>query len=141
MNRTIEFMARSTVTTMHPIPDGYKFKPAGRAQWLQRLAWRFLQWRGSLAQAYEPKCEIVRHTIEADTFIERILTQQHELMRGFNRDGQTLLIGGEDYAQMMCATEMRDHFFRFDARLGMGRQILGLNVQVIPWMRGMVVMP
>lgn len=141
MNRTIEFVARSTVTTMQPIPDGYKFNPSGRAKWLQRLAWRFLQWRGSLIQAYEPKDEVIRHVIEADTFIERILKQRNELMRGFNRDGQTLLIGSEDYAQMMRAPEMRDHMFSFGARVGMDRQIVGLNVQVIPWMRGMVVMP
>ncbi len=141
MNRAIEFVARHTVTTMQPIPDGYKFKPAGRAQWIQRLAWRFLQWRGALAQAYEPKCEIFRHAIEADTFIERILKQRHELLRGFNRDGQTLLIGSEDYAELMRAPDMRDHMFTFDTRVGMDRQIVGLTVRVIPWMRGMVVMP
>lgn len=141
MNRTVEFVVRSTVNTMQPMPDGYKFKPAGRAQWLQRLAWRFLQWRGALVQAYEPKCEVVRHTIEADTFIERILKQRHELKRGFNRDGQTLLIGSEDYAEMMRAPEMLNHALTFDARVGMDRQIVGLTVKVIPWMRGMVVMP
>lgn len=141
MNKTVEFVALSTTTTMHPIPEGYKFKPAGRMQWLQRLAWRFIQRCGSLVQAHEPKHEVVRHTIEADTFIERVLKQRYELMRGFNRDGQTLLIGSEDYAEMMCSPEMRDYAITFDARVGIDRQIVGLTVKVIPWMRGMVVMP
>lgn len=59
-------------------------------------------------------------------------------------DGKTLLIGSENYAELMRGEIVNQRFdfrcelWREDAN---GRKILGLNVQVIPWMRGMVVMP
>ena len=46
----------------------------------------------------------------------------------------------EDYADLMheaAATQM----FSFRAEYGYGREVLGMTVQVIPWMRGCLVMP
>lgn len=138
--RTVEFVAHERITAMVPMLDAFKFAPSGRARWLQRLAWRFLQWRGALAQAYEPKTTIRRHTIDADRFIERVFKQKRALLEGFNRDGQRLLIGSEDYFDLMGELSINEHF-SFTAQVGYDRQLVGLKVEVIPWMRGAVVMP
>ena len=138
---TVEFVEHRSITEMMPIVDAYKIKPKGRAQWLQRLAWRFLNRCGALEQAYEPTVNVTRHLVDADTFIHRLLKQKRNLLEHFHKDGQRLIIGSEDYAELMCSSEMTPHYFNFSAEIGLGRNIVGLRVEVVPWMRGAVVMP
>jgi len=140
MRRTVEFIDWHTSTQMLPIPDGYRFKPQGRMQWLQRFAWWFLGKRHALEQAYEPTVKIDRHHIDGDTFMERLFKQEESLLREFNREPQRLLIGSEDYAAMMSEPESRQ-YFTFDARYYKRNSIHGIAVTVVPWMKGMVVMP
>ena len=45
---TVDFVAQESCTTMVPMLDSFKFVPKGRAQWLQRMAWRFLNWRRAM---------------------------------------------------------------------------------------------
>lgn len=138
---SIEFVAHQSVTEMVLMLDAYKFRPAGRWQWLQHMAWRFLMWRKALAEAYEPKVTITRHRIDAEKFMEMLYKQRSNLFEHFHKEGRTLLIGSEDYADLMCSPEMTPAHFSFDAEARYGRNILGLKVEVIPWMRGAVVMP
>lgn len=122
------------------LDGGYRLKPTGRMQWLQRLAWRFLGWRKALEPTFKTVETVSIHRIDADTFMERVALQNESLFRSFNREGKQLLIGSEDYAQLMHeATRM--HYFSFNAEVGYGNTYLGLKVTVIPWMKGMVVMP
>ncbi len=136
----IEFVALESICTMVPVRDEFKFKPKGRTQWLQRLAWRFLNWTGAMEQAFEPKVTVSRHLIDADRFIERIFKQKLALLDGFHKEGQRLLIGSEDYSELMNEPSSFNHF-EFKAEVGMNRRLIGLTVEVIPWMRGAVVMP
>lgn len=144
-NQTIEFFDMRVTTEMVLLPEAYSLKPTGRAQWLQRLAWRFLHWRGALACAYTPTTKVTRHTIEAQSFMERIFKQRASIANYLNREGQTLLIGAQDYEElMMCPALYRQFDFRaefFRGERGRDPQLMGLTVKVIPWMRGMVVMP
>jgi 3-methyladenine DNA glycosylase/8-oxoguanine DNA glycosylase len=137
---TVEFVAHESITTMVPMFDAFKFKPKGRAQWLQRLAWRFLNWRGAMDQAYEPKVTVKRHLIDADKFMDRILKQRRSLFDGFRKEGQRLVIGSEDYFELMSEPVIYQHF-NFTAAIGMSGRLMGLDVEVVPWMRGAVVMP
>ena len=141
MNKTtVEFIEQNSVTEMMLMPDAFKFNPKGRAQWLQRLAWKFLHKQGAMKQAYEPTIRIVRHTIDANKFLDRILKQNIALLEGFNKQGHTLLIGTEDYYKLMeelpihQCLNFKSEFRNFD-------KVFGLNVKVIPWMRGILVMP
>mgnify|MGYP003500764133 CR=1 len=137
---TVEFVAQESITTMVPMFDAFKFKPKGRAQWLQRLAWRFLNWRRAMDQAYEPTVAVKRHLIDADKFMDRLLKQRRALFDGYRKEGQRLVIGSEDYFELMGEPAIHHHF-NFKAEVGMGRQLMGLDVEVVPWIRGAVVMP
>jgi hypothetical protein len=137
---TVEFVASESITTMMPMFDSFKFKPNGRAQWLQRLAWRFLNWRHAMEQAYDPKVTVRRHLIDADNFMDRLLKQKHALFDGFHKEGQRLVIGSEDYFELMSEPAIHHHF-SFKAEVGMRGRLMGLDVEVVPWMRGAVVMP
>lgn len=137
---TVEFVAQELCTTMVPMFDAFKFVPKGRAQWLQRLAWRFLNWRRTMEQAYEPKVTVERHLIDADKFMDRLLKQKRALFDGFRKEGQRLVIGSEDYFELMSEPAIHQHF-NFMAEVGMSGRLMGLTVEVVPWMRGAVVMP
>lgn len=136
---TIEFVEHRELRELVVVPDQYKFKPSGRFVWLQRLAWNFLAWTKALEHVSDDKVTFTRHTIDADDFIHRIDKQKESLWRSFHKEGQRLLIGSEDYAELMNCSYMRTDF-HFRAEICVNNKILGLTVEVIPWMRGMVVM-
>lgn len=141
----IEFVHQRVDTEWVSIPEGYKFRPAGRLQWLQRAAWRLLGKFGALQQAVEPKFTVTRFSVDTDDFMERLFKQQESLLEGFNRDAGVVLIGGEDFSEMMALPEIRQAI-SFDSHLYRGdghgaRTIIGLTIKVVPWMRGVLVLP
>ena len=137
----IDFVENRSATTYLPMYDAFLFKPKGKLKVLQEAAWKFLKKCGVLEQAYEPTIKVTRHVVDPDSFMKKILLQRKYLLRDFYRHGQTLIIGSEDYADLMCSPEMVPHAFNFQATFGLDKQIMGLKVVVVPWMRGMVVMP
>jgi hypothetical protein len=137
---TVEFITQESITTMVPMFDVFEFKPKGRAQWLQRLAWRYLNWRHAMDQAYDKKVTFTRHMIDADKFMDRLLKQRRALMEGYSKEGQRLIIGSEDYFELMSEPAIHQHFM-FNAEIGMSGRLMGLTIEVVPWMRGAVVMP
>jgi hypothetical protein len=88
------------------------------------------------------KINITRHTIDTDDFIERLLRQESNLIAHFNIRPTRVLMGTKDFSAMMNCIEIRRGLgFTFNTSYNYGREILGLRVEVIPWMRGILVMP
>lgn len=83
-----------------------------------------------------------RTSFEFDTriLVENIFKKKSDLMRNFHKDGQRILIGGADFQELM-ATPFISTQFMFSAQCNSSYGILGMNIEVIPWMRGMIVMP
>jgi hypothetical protein len=142
MTERIEFIDCRRETMFTPIPDGYKFKPRGRGRWFQTQAWRFLQWCGALESAYQPTVKITRVSIghNGRDFMAALYEQRASLFEQFGRKGTRLLIGAQDFEELMCSPPINVHV-RFIGDYHRNRQIMGLTVEVLPWMRGMVVMP
>ena len=73
------------------------------------------------------------------------ITKQHEsVFELLNRRPKKILIGAQDYAELMRETAV--HYpFAFNASYEIGERgvarIMSLEVQVIPWMRGVLVVP
>lgn len=84
--------------------------------------------------------KVTHFVIDGETFASRLFAQQSALFDTFGRESRTLLIGGEDYRDLMNSPEVR-HAFSFGSQFNCDRQVFGLTIRVIPWMRGMVVMP
>lgn len=141
MTQHIEFVDWRTTSSLELIRDGYKFRPKGRWQWLQRLAWGFLERAKVLEPAYEQKVTIERYSIDGKDFIAKLYKQRGSLFRFFNKEGQTLLIGAEDWAEITQSKSVPRDMFGFRSELHNGYGFMGLHVTVVPWMRGMVVMP
>lgn len=142
---TIAFVPQQWRMRKVPVNGAYTFKPTGKSKFLQEIAWRFLQWCDSLKPHMEETFTATHHTIDADSFMERIIKQKHNLYDGYGKIGKRLLIGSGDYCELMNDMTAKGQYFEFGANLHFAtvgrRELLGLTVEVIPWMRGVVVMP
>jgi hypothetical protein len=138
MKKTIEFVALRENRIRFDNTEAFQYRKDSPAPWLQKACFFVLRKLGAFY--YDEKVTIERHTLDGKTFIDRLFKQQEGVIRFFNMRPTTLLIGAEDYAELMheLASTQR---FSFHAEYGYGREILGLTVQVIPWMRGCLVMP
>ena len=138
MNQTIEFVRLTELRTHFDNTEAFQLRVDRPAAWLQKTC--FFVLRKLRAFYIGETMTIERHTLDARSFIDRLFKQQEGIKQFFNMRPTRLLIGAEDYAELMheaAATQM----FSFNAEYGYGREILGMTVQVIPWMRGCLVMP
>ncbi len=139
VKQRVEFIRHESRIARELQPDSYHFRPRGRLSAAQRAAWWFLQRTGALENSFLERVTFTKHVVDPPKFIERVFAQKKDLLENFDREGQRLLVGSEDYSQIM--DEAEPGWFTFDAEVGFGRRILGLKVEVIPWMRGIVLMP
>lgn len=123
--------------------------------WLQRKAWAYLHSQAVLKPFVQEQTTYKRYVIEPAVFAKAIYIQKREIHDHWLATGRTLLIGAEDYAELMCSPEFvlhASHQFSFQVEAWrqppQGKRgewseptVFGLEVRVIPWMRGMVVMP
>lgn len=123
-------------------PPAYRYLSLPRG-WRQRVAdwcWRLLHRLECLDDAtYE------RYTTETVTFnpanvIESILKQRMECMRDWDTMPTQIILGDEDFAQFRMEAG-RTGLMQFTMD-GHGRQEFnGMRIVVVPWMRGVVVVP
>ena len=142
----IDCVRLERVAEMRPMPLAFEYKPANGWAWLQRLAIRVLRWRKCFACTEFVTYE--RHQIgeHGERFMQQLFEQRKNLEFNFSRRPKRLLIGAEDYGQLMREDPSVTGFdFRAEYYVSNGRDrgptVCGLQVEVIPWMRGMLVMP
>jgi hypothetical protein len=137
----IEFIEYDRETTFVSVPSAYTFKPTGRFQFLQRWALKFLLNSKVLAPYYRPDVKITSHTIDADSFMEKLFKMKHELFKEYRATGEWILIGSKDYAELMSTPEVARQIINFEADIAYGERIMGIRIRVVPWMSGIVLMP
>lgn len=142
----IEFAQIKEAKKFTPAKDCV-FKPSGRFQWLQKLAWAVL-----VKFSSTQRVEIVSERIVIDRdellkngkLLDAIDFQINEMYQLYNVRGARLLIGVEDFRRLASTPEVR-HLMSFNVYLPMknkrGNFIFGLEIQVVPWMQGILVMP
>jgi hypothetical protein len=125
-------------------PTKYEFRVDGGAHWLQRLCFWVLGKLGAFADLHTIRVE--RHIVgrHGDSFMWRLVNQKLSLLREGYSPAE-ILVGAEDYAQLMDECSTSEQPFAFDTRYfsaEMGQKTIhGLRVRVIPWMRGILVLP
>lgn len=158
--KRITFVATRERRTVLPKLNHFEFVPkahwggwAGHVHiWLLRKAWAFLHWRGALRQAMVDHLDYQRVVIDPDDVMKRLLAQRRALFE-MHQTPREVLIGAQDFEELMDTPEIQRQI-TFNAQLltrsardvecgwrDQDTTVLGLKVRVIPWMRGMVVMP
>ena len=143
MKQSVEFVFTKERVRHYTDLNRYEFQPrvSKTAEqdflvFFQKLAFRFLCWSGALVHPQAKDTTFERFTLDTGEFTHRLLKQQEELFNQ-NRRPVRLLIGADDFQELMGSPRIQE-IMRFTAPIGFGREILGLKVEVIPWMRGMV---
>lgn len=136
--QTIEFLTMRDIRIPFDNTEAFQLRKDRPALWLQKACLFVL--RKLKAYYRDEKITIERHTIDAPTFMDRLFSQRKDLQRMFNMLPDHILIGAEDYASLM-REEATTKAFSFNAEYWNNRTVLGMKVEVIPWMRGILVMP
>jgi hypothetical protein len=136
------------VLELRPVPkvvelkDAFELREDRPAIWLQRVCLWVLRKLGCFA--CKETVTIERHEIgrHGDKFMERLWARREAVWGDFNREPTKLLLGAADYQELM--KESCTAGFSFDARYYLGRngrpEVMGLKIEVIPHMRGMLLL-
>ena len=138
MKQMIEFVMLRERHKSFENTEAFQLREDRTYLWVQKVC--FFVLRKLQAFYIGETVEFERHLIDAKTFMERLFKQRSGIVEFFNLRPTKLLIGAEDYAELMQET-MATQMFSFRAEYGYGREMLGMTIQVIPWMRGCLVMP
>lgn len=121
-------------------PDAYEFKPIGRWGFLQKQAWKFLMKTKALRNATYDRQTISWTTVEPDKVIDYVLTQIDHCWDRYSDAPIAILMGAEDYRRIASGVEA-DVEFQMTCELRQYNTFLGVKVQVVPWIKGIIVLP
>ena len=142
MKQTVSFIEPYTEFKTVTDNSAFSIREDRPHLWLQKACCWVLGKLG--AYRVDTQTKIEYRTIDADSFITRIVKQRESVFALTNHEPRELFIGAQDYAELMHET-VSAHMFSFDAVYMRGergaRTVMGLRVRVIPWMRGVLVMP
>ena len=123
-------------------PPAYRYRLLPRG-WRQRVAgwcWRLLHRWDCLSDATYDRYTTETVTFSPENVIESILKQRMECMRDWGTMPTQIILGDEDFAQFRMEAG-RTGLMQFTMD-GHGRQEFnGMRIVVVPWMRGVVVVP
>ncbi len=139
----IDVIELRRISQVKELKDAFELRTDRPAVWLQRLCFWVLRKLGCYAHLDTVRVE--RHDIgkHGDSFMSRLLARRNAVMGSFEREPTKLLIGSAEYAELM-EEAISNSPFNFDARYMKGDirnpTVYGLKVEVIPYMRGMLLL-
>jgi hypothetical protein len=138
----VQFIKTSESLRWMILEDAWSLRQDFRWKWMERLARWLIRKIG--VNARHPVVEVERIVIDPADIMTKLFQQRGELLK-MGHDPKRLLIGSEDFAELMNRKEAHYHFsvgceyFKGDGRGG--RRVMDLEVEIVPWMRGILVMP
>ena len=159
MNQPVSFLTTEKTSTTLNEPDKFQYRAERQHRWLQKAALWVLRKLGCFAVTTTVSYQ--KKVLDIPTFMANICRQHAELCAFYQRNGDRLLLGPEEFSRLAetCFPERIPEFL-FEGRYCLERpapslagpndyfgsccagvDILGLKVTVIPWMKGMLVIP
>lgn len=138
----IQFIKTSESLRWIVLEDAWSVRKDFRWKWMERLAQWLIRKIGFNARS--PVVDVERIVIDPEDIMSKLFQQRGALLQ-MGHEPKRLLIGSVDFAELMHRKEAHYHFsvacqyFKGDGRGG--HRIMDLEVEVIPWMRGILVMP
>ena len=146
MQESIDFVqVRPGATSMICRNDRFALRPEVGWVWLQRLCLFFLRKIG--AYAFDVEQTYDRMVVKPDRLLSGILTQKHELMLTYHREGERLLMGPEEFCRLQEDACPQKVWTPLDFTIPYRwydrgeKRVFGLNITVVPWMNGVLVLP
>ncbi len=131
----ISYMEQVPLPKITDYKHAYQVRKDRPLVWLQEACCWVL--RKLEAYAQDRSIAYTHKEVDISNLVEGIYAQLGMLNRDHNIRGRRVLIGSEEFAQLCNAPDARYHLtvYASDIRFG------GLTVTVIPWMKGILVMP
>lgn len=143
LERRVTLVTTSRVTGVIPYdPPAYRLAPPDG--WRGRVAawlWRGLQRLGAIGEAMQHMEKLHRADFVPKDVIDAIMRQYREYHRDYNRTPTMIVMGEEDFMQLaglLSTVGLGYHAFNVGSAR---REFNGMEIRVIPWMRGVVVVP
>ena len=121
--------------------DVYSFREKGPAPWLQKLCFKILRKLGcDNAIFYERGVE--RHVINPKSVVENLLRQQNTILQQAHDCAGVIYMGPSDFNSLAGET-MGDCCMKMTVpyKHGTDGQFYGMDIIVVPWMKGVLVAP
>jgi hypothetical protein len=141
MNRqTVEFIETERVNVTFDRPEAFTFRADKKWPRLQRLCLWILRRLG--AHDLGERIEMRRHVIHPEDLTEAIYRQEEQILDLFHHRGSRILIGPEEWERFLHDTPpYMMHSFSAPYGHGSSPQLLGMPVTMVPWMKGVLVVP
>ena len=137
------FMEPQISHRLAPVPDHFKFNPRGRWEWLQNLAWSYLKKSNCLVQGMTNLETVTYRRIHIPDVVEALFRQKSTVFK-LGMNPRKLLIGASDFEDLMGSPRINS-LAQFDAQYRVnslsGYRVMDLEVTIVPWLDGLVVMP
>ena len=134
----VEFSELREKSVPFVMKDTFELRPERKYVLIQKACFWVLRKIG--AHSIGERVEYTRHMIDADSLLQKIFAMDKSICRQFNREPTRLLIGSKDLSDLLMSKEIYQNF-SLRAEYMRDRKICGLTIEVIPWMRGILVMP
>ncbi len=131
----IEFVEYERLSDRSFHHDVFCFRKDRPLHWLQKVCLYIL--KKIKSYYWEETISYKRHIVEPISLIDAILNQRREIGEFFNIRPTKMLIGAMDYESLMGCPEIKS-WISFQSQYGIGQTILDLEVQIIPWMKGIL---
>ena len=142
MKNPIKFIKHKTKITPIVCPTSFEFRPEKGHKILQKICFWVLNKINAYHVDYRQDIETM--IINPDSFMENVFTQLLNIKQEFNLKPTQMFIGGEDYQKIMGEKGI-NQYITFDAEYGFAtktsRRIIGLEVHIVPWMEGIILLP
>ena len=143
LERRVTLMAAQRTRGVIPFdPPAYRLTaPEGWRGRVARWLWRGLEKLGALGEALQ-KYESVQHVdFVPKDIIDGIMRQYREYHRDYNRTPTMIVMGEEDFMQLAGLLSNVGLGYQAFNVGSAHREFHGMEIRVIPWMRGVVVVP
>ena len=131
----VRYVERLPLPRVSDYKEAYEVRNDRPMVWLQKVCC----WVLRKLEAYSQDRSIAYkyYDVDVSNLVEGIYTQLGMLDRDYNLRGKHVLIGSREFMELCNAPEAPYHLTMYASDL----KFAGLTVTVIPWMRGILVMP
>lgn len=147
LERRVQLVTTKRSTSYVPFdPPAYRLGTAvkgGRIRaWLVAKAWKLLERFGALSEAQQFTEKYETASFVPKDVIDAVMRQYHELRRDDLSDRQpTIVMGPEDFYELAGIVARDTMGYTSFNITSDRREFRGMEIKVLPWMRGVVVVP
>jgi hypothetical protein len=137
IDQVVEFIVDTENYYQVETTEKFQLREDKKYPWLQKLCFSVLRKLGAFS--WDKCVEIERHSIKGTINYIKLI-EEITFLKNADIKPSRILMGSEDYASLMSET-ISKHYFSYQTTYPSENKIYGLLIEIIPWMKGFLVMP